>query len=120
MQMVAKRVHRNVIEVKLMKIFFYIVSIISAALAGLMLFITISTSNGAPQEAAGAAISACIAIIPYVFARSFEKLSASTGLEDLLKKQVAQNKHLIALQKKSQGLTLTDQEKSFLVAEYKE
>lgn len=59
-----------------MKIAFWIICIIACLIAGLVLFQTLAGASGAPQEAAGAAIACAIAIIPYVFARSVEKLSA--------------------------------------------
>ena len=60
-----------------MKIFFWVISLLSAIGAGMLLFFTIMSSNGAPQEAAGAAMSCAVAIIPYIFARAFEKLGAT-------------------------------------------
>jgi len=97
-----------------MKTLFYVIAAIGAVLGGLFLYVTMRESTSAPQEAAGAAISACIVIIPYVFARSFEKFSESGDLRNLLEKQIEQNTQMIALQKKNLGLKLTDQEKALL------
>jgi hypothetical protein len=57
-----------------MKIFFWIITILACIVAGLLFFMTVTSSNGAPQEAAGAAMACAIAIIPYVLARAVEKL----------------------------------------------
>jgi hypothetical protein len=59
----------------LMKIFFWIVTILACIIAGSLFIFTITSSKGAPQEAAGAAMACAVAIIPYVFARAVEKLS---------------------------------------------
>lgn len=52
----------------------WLVCILACLLAGAILFFTITSSEGAPQQAAGAAIACAFAIIPYVFARAFEKM----------------------------------------------
>lgn len=57
-----------------MKIFGYILCILAALVAGLVLFETLLNSTSAPQQAAGAAMACAIVIIPYVLARAFEKL----------------------------------------------
>jgi hypothetical protein len=57
-----------------MRIFFWVVSLLSGLAAGGMLLFTLTSSNGAPQEAAGAAIACGFAIIPYVFARAISEL----------------------------------------------
>lgn len=57
-----------------MKIILWIVCILACLLSGVVLFYTIIDSEGAPQQAAGAAISCALVIIPYVLARAFEKL----------------------------------------------
>jgi hypothetical protein len=46
-----------------------VVTLIATAIAALMLFGTLIGANGAPQEAAGAAIAIAICIIPYVHTR---------------------------------------------------
>jgi len=40
--------------------------------AGGLLFLGLSEAQGAPQEAAVAAVCLCIAVIPYVFLRALE------------------------------------------------
>jgi hypothetical protein len=59
--------------------FFWIITAIAGALAGLLFIGFVGTANGAPQEAAGAAIAIGTAIIPYVFARALDEISASKG-----------------------------------------
>lgn len=56
---------------------FWLLTIIGAFISIFMLFITLTQSNGAPQEAAGAALSLCFVVIPYVMARSVEKIEFS-------------------------------------------
>jgi hypothetical protein len=52
----------------------FIVTIIAAVISGLVLLLGISSANGAPQEAAAAAIAAAFTIIPYCIARSIEAI----------------------------------------------
>jgi hypothetical protein len=60
-----------------MKEFCWIVTILACIIAGFALIATIFDSSGAPQQAAGAAIAAAVAIIPYVFSRAVTELSES-------------------------------------------
>jgi hypothetical protein len=53
---------------------FWVVSMLAALVAGLFGFVTVTLANGAPQEAAGAAVACLIAIVPYVFARGVQEL----------------------------------------------
>jgi hypothetical protein len=57
-----------------MKTFCFVVSLVAACIAAVVFVGTIEAANGAPQQAAGAAMALCIAVIPYVFSRSIEKL----------------------------------------------
>jgi hypothetical protein len=50
----------------------WIVTAVGASFALLTLITTVGGASGAPQEAAGAAIAAAIAVIPYVFTRALE------------------------------------------------
>jgi hypothetical protein len=50
----------------------WILTILATVAAGLFLFVTFSGANGAPQQAAGAAMAAAMAIIPYVFTRGVQ------------------------------------------------
>jgi hypothetical protein len=58
-----------------MKVFCWIVTILCCAFAAIGLFDAIAHSSGAPQQAAGAAIAAAFAIIPYVFSRAVSELA---------------------------------------------
>lgn len=55
--------------------FFWGLACLSAILAGLILFFGLANAKAAPQEAAIAAISAAVAVIPYCFARAISELS---------------------------------------------
>lgn len=74
-----------------MKTFCWAITVIACLVSGLLLFMTLTSSNGAPQEAAGAAMAAAVAIIPYVFSRAVTELSGSKA-ED-------QNEQIISLLK---------------------
>lgn len=54
----------------------WVLALLGALLAAFVLVVMVAGANGAPQEAAGAAIAAAIAVIPYVFARAVEALAA--------------------------------------------
>jgi hypothetical protein len=58
-----------------MKSFCWVMVIISSIIATFVLLFAIIGANGAPQEAAGAAIAVAIVIIPYVFTRAIEGLT---------------------------------------------
>jgi hypothetical protein len=45
---------------------------LSASIAGLLLVFGVVSAKGVPQEAAVAAIAAALCIIPYVFSRSWD------------------------------------------------
>lgn len=59
-----------------MKTFCWVVTIVCCIIAGIVLLTTSIGSNGAPQQAAGAAIAAALAVIPYVFSRAIAELTA--------------------------------------------
>lgn len=50
----------------------WIVTAVATTLGLLELLTALGEANGAPQEAAGAAIAVAFAVIPYVFSRSME------------------------------------------------
>lgn len=56
------------------KNFFWILTILGVLIGLFQFLITLTESNGSPQQAAGAAMSLCFAIIPYVLARAVEKI----------------------------------------------
>ncbi len=54
----------------------WIVTLIMTALAAWQFVADLSRANGAPQQAAAAAMALALSIIPYVFTRCVEKLSS--------------------------------------------
>jgi hypothetical protein len=57
-----------------MKRIFWIITLFGSGLGVLMLLATLFFSDGAPQEAAGAAISVAFAVIPYCLARAISEM----------------------------------------------
>src|SRR5687768_10652684 len=55
---------------------FWILSAVGSLVGGIILILGLSTSQGAPQEAAVAAIAVAVAVLPYVLARSAAELTA--------------------------------------------
>lgn len=55
--------------------FFWLIAMFGAICGGITLVGTFLGANGAPQEAAGAAIACALCVIPYVLARSLEGMS---------------------------------------------
>ena len=66
----------------------WLMPIIGALAALLVIAMTLATSKGAPQEAAGFALACAVAIIPYVFTRALVSLF-NTGLQDSTEQIVA-------------------------------
>lgn len=64
-----------------MKTFCWVVTIICCVIAGILLIDTAFASEGAPQQAAGAAIAAALVVIPYVFTRAVSELSGKEPQE---------------------------------------
>jgi hypothetical protein len=58
--------------------FFWVCVALAAALAALVLVGGLATANGAPQQAAVAAVAVAIAVIPYIFARAIEGWESAT------------------------------------------
>ena len=54
--------------------YFWLLPIIGAILAVLTVLLTLVSSKGAPQEAAGFSLACALAIIPYVFAKAAQEL----------------------------------------------
>lgn len=70
--------------------FFYVLTIIGAIVGALYLIGGLSLANGAPQEAAVAAIAIACAVLPYCLARALHGMSAISAfgrLEDEQKRQ---------------------------------
>jgi hypothetical protein len=55
----------------------FVLPLLGSLLGGLILVGTLGSAQGAPQEAAGAAFACAAALLPYVFARSVEKMGSS-------------------------------------------
>jgi hypothetical protein len=81
-----------------MKYVCYGITLVCCIIAGFELVFTITSANGAPQEAAGAAIAAALVIIPYVFTRCVDALSAQ--------KMEEQNQKIIELLKQQNEKSL--------------
>ena len=58
---------------------FWLIALLGSLVGGLIMVVTLSSSNGAPQEAAGAAIAVGFAVIPYCFARCLQLWKHSTS-----------------------------------------
>lgn len=52
----------------------WVLTILGSLFGGLFVFFALTLSNGAPQEAAGAAIGIAFAVIPYCLARAVSEL----------------------------------------------
>ena len=55
--------------------FLWVLVMLAELGAGVLLVLTVLAAKGAPQEAAGAAMAAVIAIAPYCFARAFDEFT---------------------------------------------
>lgn len=67
--------------------FFAVVIFLAGVLASAVLAITLKSSSGAPQEAAGAAIALAVVAIPYCMGRSIQMWKESRRqiiIEDIL------------------------------------
>lgn len=56
----------------------YLLPIVGALLGAFVLLTTLSGAQGAPQEAAGAAIACALGLLPYVFARAVHIMYSSS------------------------------------------
>lgn len=65
--------------------FLWICTLLASVLAGLVLVASVVGAKGAPQEAAGAAIALCVAVIPYVFTRAIEGIGQASWRREMLK-----------------------------------
>lgn len=54
--------------------FFWIVTVLGSLLGGAIMFFGVLFANGAPQEAAAAAVGVAFAVIPYCIARAAKEL----------------------------------------------
>lgn len=54
----------------------FVLPLIGAIIGSLIILLTMAASGSAPQEAAGYAMAAAFAVVPYVFAKAIAGLSA--------------------------------------------
>ena len=64
--------------------FFWLSTGLFAVIAALIVFATLASAKGAPQEASGAVIALCCAVIPYVFTRAIEGWQTATWRREML------------------------------------
>ena len=83
--------------------FFGIVTIVSALLGAVVLFLGFATAKGAPQEAAVAALACALAVIPYVIFRALQSVSHYDMVRDQFKANSEQLDRLIEAQKSAGG-----------------
>lgn len=62
----------------IMKTFFWIITILCSLIGALVAFVGVSEANGAPQEAAAAAMGIAFVVIPYCLARAVSEISSSS------------------------------------------
>jgi hypothetical protein len=65
--------------------FFWLCTLIGIAIGALQFAAVMVGSGGAPQQAAGAAMALCWAVIPYVFTRAVEGFYTSDWRSKMLK-----------------------------------
>lgn len=68
-----------------MKGIFHIGTLLGSLAGAVMLLNAMTLSNGAPQQAAGAAMAIGFAVIPYCFARGWELLGEESTMKSLEK-----------------------------------
>lgn len=56
---------------------FWLLAAIGSIIGGFDFFVGLSMATGATQQAAGAAIALCWAVLPYVFARAIDEAMAN-------------------------------------------
>jgi len=54
---------------------FWGVAMVGAFIGGCVLILSVLGANGAPQEAAGAAIAMALGVLPYVLARAVDEMA---------------------------------------------
>lgn len=59
-----------------MRKIFWGVTMLMSAVGAIVAFTGMAAANGAPQEAAAAAMGLAIAVIPYCFSRAFTEMTA--------------------------------------------
>lgn len=61
-----------------MRKFFWGVTMLMSAIGAIVAFTGMAAANGAPQEAAAAAMGLAIAVIPYCFSRAITEMTAKS------------------------------------------
>lgn len=61
----------------------WVLTLIGAIFGGLTILITLATSKGAPQEAAGFAMACALAVVPYVFTRAVQGMGAASTHDEV-------------------------------------
>ena len=77
--------------------FLYGLTIAGTIVGGLILLVGLTLSNGAPQEAAVAAVAVAFAVLPYRLARAAHGISSINARSAFLDEQHAQTKLLAAI-----------------------
>lgn len=54
--------------------FMWVLTIIFSVLGAIVFVISVTSANGAPQEAAGSAMALCLTVIPYVISRAVSEI----------------------------------------------
>lgn len=67
----------------------YIITLISSAIGGLVMFFGLAGAKSAPQEAAAAAMGIGLAVVPYVFARCVQIVADRKEQAELAKRTVS-------------------------------
>ena len=62
----------------------WIIPLLGVAAGGFELYSTMRLATSAPQQAAGAAMSLCYVVLPYVFARALEGIAIASWRVDML------------------------------------
>ena len=60
------------------------VTLIATIISAFIMFVVVASANGAPQEAAGAAIAVAVSVIPYIFARACDAYVTANRQEEIL------------------------------------
>ena len=66
-----------------MTTFCYVITLLAACVAAMILGGGVMGAKGAPQEAASGAVAAAVVVIPYVFTRCVEKISGNRELREI-------------------------------------
>ena len=62
----------------------WIITLLATCVSAGFLYLTLSSAQGAPQEAAGAAIAMAFSVIPYVFTRACQAFTSMGRQEEMV------------------------------------